>query len=213
MKILFNISSIEFDFAVDAEDCSITNKNQGKKFHTFGLGHYASPDWSFDIALTYGISENFLQAKCFAGGNVAIIGRGIFEATHRISVLIKYTQADAARFVIILKDKAGRPVLQDSAIGFDINPDAKNSHGTRLEMRFTAANYKLHLFGSGFAVSDPGEDDAGVAFFLSKKRSIQILDEAIRKAQRLRGNRKIVTALKDMLLENGLESSEVGYEF
>lgn len=213
MKPLYNLGVIEVDFAIEAEDSSITNKKICKNVHTFGLGYYASPDWRFDIAFTYGNAENFLQAKCFENGNTAIMGRGIFEKAHKISVLIKYIQAHEARFVIILKDKTGGPVFQDRAIGFDINPFEKNSHGTRFEMRFTAANHKQHKFGTGFAVSEPGEDDSGVAFFLPKKRSIIILDEAIRKAQRLHGNRNIVTALKNVLFESGLETSEVNHDF
>ncbi len=214
MELIKNILSLSCDFGITAEDSNITDKpRKGKPTCIIGFGHYGNPDFRFDLALTYGNPENFLQVKKFDSANATVVGRGLFEKAHKISVLLKFQRSDQVRTVIIISDKKNRAVISDDVQGFDLDPSKKNSHDTRFELRFTVANHELPLYGTGFAVSEPGSDDDGVAFFLSKKKLIVMIDEAIRKAQKLRGNRRLVTALNEILAENGLNAKEENHEF
>lgn len=199
MEILKSLESFKFYLGMEAENTEITAKKTTQKTATYGIGAYGNEDWQYEIAITYGNAENFLSVKTFGNGEAAVIGRGIFEEVKKISMMIALKESQYAHFIVIPRRKNGRPVVPDNGIAFSINPETDNQHGVRFELRFTAANHVESRYATGFAVSEPGERDDGVAVFLTKRKAVILVDEIIRKAQKLRGNRKMVTAIKDIL--------------
>lgn len=207
MIILKTLDTFVATLRVDAENSDITAKKPEKKVSIYGIGAYGSPDWNYEISITYGSAENFLHVKTFGSKNVDVVGRGCFENVQFVSFMITLTESHCARFIVIPLKQNKDPALPDGGIAFDINPEEENQHGTRFELRFTAVNHTIHRYGTGFAVSEPGEPDDGVAVFFEDRKLIITIDEIIRKAQRLRANRKIVTALRDYLLKSPKEET------
>ena len=207
MKILKKLSEFSITLGVNAANSDITSKKPVKEVSTFGIGEFGNPDWNYEISITYGSAENFLHVKTFGSKKADVVGRGCFENVQYVSFMICLIESHRARFVVIPLKRNRDPALSDGGIAFDINPEEENQHGVRFELRFTAVNHASNIYGTGFAVSEPGEPDDGVAVFFLNRKYIITIDEVIRKAQRLRGNRKIVTALKEYLLNSSKEET------
>jgi hypothetical protein len=199
MRILKSLNHLTATIGMEAENTDITNKKAYKKVSTFGLGEFGNHDWQYELTITYGSADNFLHVKTFSGGEAAIIGRGIFDKVQCISFMINFVESHRAQFIVIPMKRNRTPALPDYGVAFEINPEIENQHGARFELRFIAVNNVSRLYGTGFAVSDPGEPDDGVAIFLTKRKAIIMIDEALRKAQRLQGNRKLITTFEHVL--------------
>lgn len=145
-------------------------------------------EWHFGYTLWLGNPNNRLIVSHSSSGDMEIAGRGRFENVDNVDLLVFNDDIYNSRFVLLVYDENGLPVLPGGFIGVDVNCPGVNNSSESFELRFIGANFAENLYAFGFCASDPGEPDVGV-FIVSNKRKQAILSYNVaQKSQRLHGN-------------------------
>ena len=143
--------------------------------------------WSFIADLWMSTPTDRLIVTRSSNGHYKTGGRGRFERASDIKFLMFNDDPINSRFVTLVYDDDGLPILPGGFIGVDINHPGDNTGAESFEMRFIAANFEEKLYAFGFCASDAGDSDTGIFIVTNSRKQALLCYHVANAAQRLHG--------------------------
>ena len=158
--------------------------------------------WCCVADLWIGTPTDRLIISRYSDGTTITTGRGRFERTADMKLIVINNDEFATRFIVLLYDENGQPVLPGGFVGIDVNHPGENKGAESFEMRFIGANFDEKIYVFGFCASDAGEPDTGVFIATYNRKHATFCYHMAKAAQRLHGNHE---RLKDFFNMIGTE--------
>lgn len=185
-----------------ANTLALKNEIEHFGYRSRFLFDYSTP-WLFIADLWMSTPTDRLIITHSSNGSYKTTGRGRFERASDIKLLMFNDDPVNARFVTLIFDDKGLPILPGGFVGIDINHPNENASSESFEMRFIAANFEEKLYAFGFCSSDAGEPDTGIFIVTNSRKQALLCYDVANAAQRLHGRHQRLKEYLQLITSKG----------